>query len=215
MIIYHHLGLGDHFVCNGLVNYFSQDCKIDLICKNHNLPTIETLYKDNTNITVIPIPGNNELIEVSNYALSTKQQILRIGFELCDPNNWDRSFYSQVGIDFCERYRLFKIPKVLPQQIITPYKEYIFIHDQASDAKYELKIDSSLSIFKPHKELTNNLFSLINIILNAKELHCIDSCFYHLIDSIPDIVGKLYYHDIRKIDTKFQISSKWSTVYYH
>lgn len=215
MIIHHHLGLGDHFVCNGLVNYLSKDCNIDLICKKYNLPTIETLYEDNTNVTVIPILGNNELFEVNEYSLRTKQQIIRIGFQLCDPTNWDRSFYKQVGIDFYERYRLFKLPKVLPKQIIIPYKEYIFVHDQASNAKHELKIDSSLPIFKPHKELTNNLFSLLDIILRAKEIHCIDSCFYHLIDSIPNINSKLYYHNIRKTNTNFQIAPKWSIINYN
>ena len=27
LVVYHHLGLGDHLICNGLVNYLSLDFK--------------------------------------------------------------------------------------------------------------------------------------------------------------------------------------------
>jgi hypothetical protein len=117
MIIHHHLGLGDHFVCNGLVNYLSRTHNIDLICKKHNEPTVDSLYVDNNNVKIISIIGDNEIKESAEYARETHQKILHIGFSRCDPSCWDRSFYQQLDIDFVERYRMFHIPQNLPNQI--------------------------------------------------------------------------------------------------
>ena len=37
MIIYHHLGIGDHIICNGLVrNFYKKHECIDLFCYNYN-----------------------------------------------------------------------------------------------------------------------------------------------------------------------------------
>ena len=33
VVIHHHLGLGDHIICNGLINQMSVSKKIYLICK--------------------------------------------------------------------------------------------------------------------------------------------------------------------------------------
>ena len=214
MIIHHHLGLGDHFVCNGLVNYFSKLEKIDLICKKRNEPTVKTLYQDNNNVIVVPIPAQNELLESYNYSISKNQKILKIGFDKCDIKNWDRSFYSQVGLDFIERYRLFRLPKELPTQINTNYKKFIFVHNESSDGKFSLNIESSLPQFILTKDLTNNIFGFINILRQASEIHCIDSSIFHLVDSMPCVTNHLYYHNIRKNVTSFQISSKWTIINY-
>jgi hypothetical protein len=215
MIIHHHLGLGDHFVCNGLVNYFCKLEKIDLICKKHNEPTVKTLYQDNNNVTVIPISAQNELSESYNYSVSTNQKILRIGFDKCDINNWDRSFYSQVSLDFVERYRLFKLPRKLPTQIETPQDPFMFIHSESSDGSYKLNINSSINNrFYVKKTDTDNLLGYLRLITMAEEIHCINSSLFHLIDSIPTITNKLYYHNIRYHPYTFEISNKWSIINY-
>lgn len=214
MIIHHHLGLGDHFICNGLVNYFSKSKKIDLICKKHNEPTVKTLYQDNSNVKVIPIPSQNELLESYNYSISTNQEILRIGFDKCNPSNWDKSFYTQVGLDFIERYRLFKFPKTLPSQINIENKSFIFVHNECSEGRYSLNIESNLDRFVVEKNQTNNLFSYTNLLQRATEIHCINSSIFHLIDSMPNVTDKLYYHNTRNHPCNFQISSKWNIIDY-
>jgi hypothetical protein len=218
MIIHHHLGLGDHFVCNGLVNFIAKhntDC-IDLICKKHNFPTVECLYSENNKINVIPIEYNgNELEAVDEYALSHNKTILRIGFQYCDSNNWDKSFYKQVGIDFIERYRFFKLPRSRSNPVLqSPSHKYIFIHNQSSDGLFDLTLQSDLPKIYVKKEDTNNLLSYIDLIQNAEEIHCINSSLFHLIDSIPNITNNLYYHNVRKHPCHFQVSPKWSIVEY-
>ena len=40
ILLHHHLGLGDHIICNGLVRFLSINTKIDLFCKDQNLNNI-------------------------------------------------------------------------------------------------------------------------------------------------------------------------------
>lgn len=217
IIIHHHLGLGDHFVCNGLVNYI---CKISeepihLICKKNNIDTVKYLYSENNKITVIPIDSLDEISEVNNYASRTNNKVLRIGFEHCDPKSWDTSFYRQVDIDFIERYRFFKLPKQKPKNLVkVPDLSYILVHNESSEQKYELSIDTNLEVFYMNKEEGYHLLSYIDIITNAEEIHCVDSSIFHLIDSIPNITNKLYFHNIRKLPIHFNKSIKWETISY-
>lgn len=212
MIIHHHLGLGDHFICNGLVNYLSKKDKHTLICKKHNLPTVSSLYSENENITILPIQTNNELFETYDYSQRHKIPILYVGFNKCDPKNWDKSFYKQLNIDFIERYRFFKLPRKLPEQVNVPKEKFIFIHNCCSEGSFSLNIESSLFRFVAKKEDTNNLLSYIDIIQNAEEIHCINSSLFHLIDSLPCITNKMYYHNVRSHPCNFEISYKWTII---
>jgi len=217
MIIHHHLGLGDHFVCNGLVNYICKISKepIHLICKKKNIDTVKYLYSENDKVIVIPIDGFDEISEVNNYASKTNNKVLRIGFDYCDLKNWDISFYNQLNIDFIERYRFFKLPKQKPKNLIeAPHYPYILVHNESSEQKYKLSINTNLEIFCMDKQEGYHLLSYIDIITNAEEIHCIDSSIFHLIDSIPNTTNKLYFHDIRKPPTHFNKPIKWEIVSY-
>lgn len=207
--------MGDHFVCNGLVHKLSEDYdEIYLPCKAHNFKTIEYLYSESPKIKVFKI--HNEVPEINSFASITGFPILLVGFQYHDPKNWDKSFYQQVNIDFSERYKSFYFPKNPPNNIINPPNEdYILVHDQSSVAKYDLNIKTNFKIIEVEQGLSDNLFSYIEIIKNAKEIHCINSSVFHLIDSISNLTPKLYYHDIRDDDgSKFEISKKWKIITY-
>ena len=222
LVVHHHLGLGDHFVCNGLVNYIAKTtkCNIFLICKEQNYITVSSLYSENNNISVIPIKAyasedNNEVLLVDRYAHEHEHLICRVGFEYLDPNNWDTGFYKQLGINFIERYRFFKLPKLQPEKLLpVPKYKYIFVHDRSSDKSFDLNIQSNLPRIVVKKTDTDNLLAYIRLIEDAEEIHCIDSSLLHLIDSMPCITNKLYYHDIRKHNPFFQISIKWDIIKY-
>jgi len=216
MVLYHHLGLGDHFVCNGLVHQMStQHDTIYLPCKTANYPTVEYLYSESPKIKVFKI-DKDEFAEIGAFASLLDIMIMMVGFQNCDVKNWDRSFYKQLNIDFSERYNSFYLPKQKPSPILEPPSEdYILVHDEASVCKYNLDIDSNLKIVKIENGITNNLFSYINLIYNAKEIHCINSSVFHLIDSLKGITDKLFYHDIRRTDnSEFKLSEKWKVITY-
>lgn len=216
VVLYHHLGLGDHFVCNGLVHQVSND--FDLIylpCKVSNYPTVKYLYSESPKINVFKI-HNDEFCEISGFAALINSMILMVGFQNCDVKNWDRSFYNQLEIDFSERYNSFYLPNKTPEVLIpVPSEDYILVHDESSVCAFDLNIKTDLKIVKIEKGLSDNLFSFIDIIKNAKEIHCINSSVFHLIDSLPDITEKLFYHDIRRTDdSEFKVSDKWKIINY-
>jgi hypothetical protein len=219
MILYHHLGLGDHFVCNGLVNFISENYKqtIYLICKSKNLSTIKYLYSDNNNIIIKSIPGINEFYEVDNIASSIpNEKLLMVGFHHCDINNWDKSFYNQLNIPFEIRYSYFKLPQNKPNfMIMPPEEDFILIHSGTSIQQYNLTIKSNKKQIFVTDNVSNNLFSYLDIIYAASEIHCVNSSVFHLVDSLSNINADLYYHDIRKSDsTYFQVRDRWKTIKY-
>ena len=60
IILHHHLGLGDHITCNGLVNYLSEEFKtIYLPVKEKNFKTINYLYQDNPKIKLLKLLNKN------------------------------------------------------------------------------------------------------------------------------------------------------------
>ena len=214
IVLHHHLGLGDHFVCNGLVNRVCESYDIVYLpCKSHNYETVKYLYSENKKVKVFKIDAN-EYNEVFSFALMVDSPVLMVGFQNHNPNNWDRSFYEQMKLDFSERYDSFALPKEPPDNLISPPdNDYILVHSEASVEKYSLNIDTSLEIFEIEKGKSNNIFSYIDVIKNAKEIHCINSSVFHLIDSLSEITDKLYYHDVRKSDgSKFKVSDKWKII---
>lgn len=220
IIAHHHLVLGDHFVCNGLVNHLCEKYdKIYLPSKTRNLDTVEYLYCENDKVVVFPI-YSDEYTEVEAFSNQNALPILKVGFEHTDPTNWDKSFYSQLNIPFEYRYTKFAIPVKQP---ITPHdipdKKYILVHNQSSESVYELAIETNpfqhqvVYIFR--EDNYPNLLSFLPLIFRASQIHCINSSVFHLIDSLilpPNI--ELYYHDIRKDSTSFEISTKWKQIHY-
>ena len=61
LIIYHHLGLGDHLICNGLVNYLSLNFnKVFLPVKKRNFNNVSYLYKENNKIHLFKVSNEEE-----------------------------------------------------------------------------------------------------------------------------------------------------------
>lgn len=217
IILHHHLGMGDHFVCNGLVNYLSQ--KYDLIylaCKKSNFNTINFLYSDNHKVEVFSIK-DSEHLEVKYFSEFMSVPVLRVGFEYCNRNEWNTSFYSQLGIDFSVRYEMFHIPDNVPNEKdiydLFSKEKYCLVHRESSESEYNLKIDTDLPIVEIQKSTDpyGNLLNYRKLIQNATEIHCVNSSIFHLVDSIKTDAN-LIYHDIRKRD--FKILNKWRIVEY-
>lgn len=90
LILHHHLGLGDHFVCNGLVRYIYQnkDKNIILVVKKNNYKTVEALYSD-LNIKYMLVDSDYDV-------KSNGHEYIKVGFEHCNIKHWEKSFYDQI-----------------------------------------------------------------------------------------------------------------------
>jgi hypothetical protein len=217
IVLHHHLGLGDHFVCNGLVNYMCN--RYDLIylpCKERNFDTVDHLYADNPQVIVFSIKGR-EHDQVDDFSRIYNVPVYKLGFKNCNKKEFNTSFYQQLNIDFSVRYDMFRLPSQIPyeEDMFQRFsqKEYCLVHREASISKFEIQLSTDLPVIEIEKD-TNPYGSILNyrkLALNATEIHCINSSVFHFIDSL-DVKSKLVYHDVRKRD--FLISDKWQVIEY-
>jgi hypothetical protein len=228
-VLYHHLGLGDHIVCNGLVNYVStNNNKIYLPVNTLFKDQITYLYRDNKKIEIFPVnlgEVNNADSEVEKLAYEKNIPILKIGFEnrLNKKIPFYKSFYKQIGLKYNISYKYFnpssdeKKEEQLYNHLIKLFNiennKYILIHDEASDTRYKLKTDTDLKAINLSNEfdIFDNIFLYKKIINDASEIHCINSSFAHLVDRF-DTSGKLIYHNVRGGKLKFK--KKWNYIDY-
>ena len=220
VVLHHHLGLGDHIICNGLVNQISLLKKIYLICKLQNYKNVKYLYKNNHKVKVIPLPktitrsikSEKKFSKILSLCLFSK--ITYVGFQQEEGDYFDELFYKQVNVDFKHRYTSFYVPNDSENMIIIPNAKFRLIHKESSLGNYDLKIksDDLIDIFVT-KELGKNIFSYMELIKNAQEIHCIDSSFIHLVDSLP-LSNNLFFHNVRKDKYKFKFNNKWEAINY-
>jgi len=216
IILYHHLGLGDHFICNGLVNTLSEHYdKIYLPCKSHYFISVNSLYQDNDKVEVCPI--ENESYDVYSLSKSLGIDILNVGFFDFNAKTFDVSFYEGMCLDFSLRHSNFKYPQLesasdLYNKLVVE-SEYCLVHDSCSTEKFNLKIDSDLYKIFIQPDITNNIMDYVEVILHAKEVHCVDSSIYQLVDSI-NTSAKLYFHNVRYGGNSITVSDKWEIINY-
>ena len=223
--ILHHLGLGDHVLCNALVRQLALKYnKIFLFTKIHNFEAIKWMYRDLYNINILPIKNDHQ---ACNYIVDNEvHRLINIGMErnalkglefdqefnniikydysdLLDRLKFDHAFYAQLGFDFslrwngyyCERdlnreKRLFESLGLVPGQ-------YVFVHDDPERGFViggDNIVNKSLMIFRPKPHYSHNIFDYSMILEIAAEIHCIDSSFKHLTESLGVSVKHLHHY---------------------
>lgn len=185
------MGLGDHLLCFGLIVELAKNYdEIYLFCFPKYKNSVEFLYKDEKKIIVIPIEEEKIGEFVSNYHFCDNKNVLSIGFDesraLQTKMTFDEAFYFSKGIEFKKKYSNFKLRRNFQKELelFNKYNlvegEYIFVHDD-SERGYNIKIYGE-NVIRPSMSMTDNIFDYLYIIENAKEVHCIDSCFFIMSD---------------------------------
>lgn len=224
IIVHHHLGLGDHIICNGLINKLSESLEtIYLPVKSHYYEMIKFLYLDNKKIKFFQVTNNNSEDDVSIYAEKNNLRILRIGFEKVKKNPFNTWFYEQLDYPYDYSFDYFKLPdqeskgKKLEAHLCDYYSankdNYILVHNQSHENIYDLKniINKDIIYISKDSDLFDNMFYYKTLIANAKEIHCINSSFLHLVERVKTD-SQLYYHNVRS--SNFKLSDKWNVVNY-
>ena len=208
-LIYQHLGLGDHLICNGLVREICASVpedSLEIITKPTHFNTVNFMYRDVKNLKTVALKSGNFAIpengqEVLSYAQSNNQQILKIGHEFMRRDiNFDKSFYAQFDFDFKNRWDSFKVDRDLEaeKRLIDKLNikgKYIFVHE---DAERGMSInrktrDGKFRVISASTDLSNNMFDYLSLIEGASEIHVIESSFMFLIDSFQ-IAKPLFAH---------------------
>ena len=211
-IVVGHLGLGDHIICNSLYRILARRYKrLFVLVKYQNRDSMKRMLSDVHNITIILLPESISSafsiwlarIKVENSRLLNIIKIGSYGKDFLKSDNikFDLNFYQQVNIDFNRRWEDFKIirndanEKRLYNKIVGNHKNFIFLHE---DSTRDFLIDrtlikSNLPIIQPTNDKKFNFFDYLYIIERASEIHCIESSFCALIESLS-IETKKYAH---------------------
>lgn len=218
--IYHHLGLGDHIICNGLVrNFANNNHSVSLYCKFHNIPSVSVMFQDLKNLNIVGVNNDEEIR--SNPQQNTIISGIGIGGQSYDDCLWDESFYRNVNLNFDLSWSNFSYKKNINEDNLlfdhlVQSAPYAFVHDTGSDGISRIdytKINPRLPIVRPSEKHKSNIFAYAKIILMAAEIHCINSSFIHLIDRI-DTTGTLFYHKNIKLRpySNFKLKKSWIVI---
>ena len=211
LYVYHHLGLGDHIICNGLVRNICKKIKtVNLFCKPEYSPSVNFMYHDLENLKIIE--GNDKSIPLLLNDIHIQNKII-IGFDAFHHNHnnekFDKFFYSSIGLNFEKRWSDFYVSRDLKREekLYNTFGiegEYAFIHEDRSRGYYvdKNKISNGLQLLSPDINYTSNIFDYLMLIENAKEIHVIDSCFKQLIET-TDVKGNLFFHTSKQYNESY------------
>lgn len=197
LLLYHHLGLGDHIICNGMVRYFcNQYDSVTIFCKQHNFSSVYDMFCDLLNLNIVI--GNDDfaqqfIAQHKNHFTTIKY----IGFHnLNYTDQFEQQFYKIAGLDFNIKWQYFYIPPKKPISTPTLPHNYNFIHeDRPRNYIIDTKlIQNAYYNFYTTNITTSSIIDYLSIIKQAIEIHVIDSVFMFLIDCIPHKNQKLYIH---------------------
>lgn len=229
--ILHHLGMGDHLHCNGLVRHLveklptDEDWDVVLFCWERNFKNVKYLYRDDDRIIVVPFENDtNEIFKArrvinqnSTYGnpLYTHRyyQIGYHEFRKIKSENpeltCDQCFYKQLDVPYEYRFDKFYYERDSEEEervfkkLVPEGKEYVFVHDNPHrDYIIDLdKIDSKYKIVK--NDETESIFHFAKILENASEIHCIESSFRCFIEGLNTSQAKHYFHPVNTEFSRF------------
>jgi hypothetical protein len=226
LILYTHLGLGDQIICNGLTNYISKSVgRVHLPVFKRNFDNINFLYSENPNVSLFLVDDNNEKDSIKKYAKKNKLQILNVGFSKVKKQSFNTAFYNQLGLDYQISFDCFYTPKdsikqkLLEEHLFDYYKidknkKYNLIHSTSSRATHPLRRKEMANEIFVEKEsdLFKNIFLYESLILNANEIHCMNSSFIHIVERV-ETKAALFYHEIRE-PSSLKLFKNWNIVNY-
>lgn len=195
MYIYHHLGLGDHISCHGIVRHYCEnESEIKLFVKEHNLQNVKRMYKDIKNLEYIV--GDDNFVK-DFLRRNQVGKLLKIGFEqLNSTENFEYQFYKLAGLPIEYKYSKFYIDRDFEKEksvfetLNLEDNNYLFVHSGG----YKLKdnfFENNIRIVEP---IGYGFFDWMYTIENSKQIHCIDSSFICLIDCMETKNIPLFNH---------------------
>lgn len=200
ILLYHHLGLGDHIMCHGIVReYCKKYEKVAIFCLPHNYPSVSSMYRDLTNLTIIECgydsPKKFTDQKVSQFEKLNYDEIKIIGYQDLNKNSdtpLEMQFYQLAGIPFNKKWDSFYIKRDFEKEQslferVSPRGDYAFVHEDIPRGFTINKklINKDCAVLVADQSHTDNIIDYCTVIEKAKEIHVIDSCFMFLIDFLP------------------------------
>lgn len=215
--IYHHLGLGDHVLCNAIIRtYAKTHNKVYNFAKPHNANNVAYMYRDLDNVKIIGLddaqtkffmqmnPNNKYLIIGITPEWFRNFDILKL-YE-----SFDHGFYVAANVPFKDKWDKFYFERDLQKEKDAYYnklglkdnEEFLFVHDDPERDRHFKKeyIDKGIKTIHPVNHKDVRLFDFIYTIEKAKEVHVMNSSFSCLIDTMQIQTNKLFLHEYARSD---------------
>lgn len=205
--IHLHLGLGDALLCNAIIRKEAKEhCDVLIPAWHHNRKSVEFMFRDLSNVQVYVVRSDDEAKQISGNHDSLKLGFAGEGFNAAI---FDQEFYRQAGVPFEERWNGFKSCRNpdLEAKCNVPFR---FVHDDWGRGFQitRIKEDDACPIVRPHA--LPNLFQFCWMLENAEEIHCINSSFLILADSIPTPAAKrLVFHWYARKTDHPRLKKEW------
>lgn len=224
--IYHHLGLGDHIICNGMVRHFVDLYgEVTIFCKERYRSNVEYMYRDSSKINIIS--AEQEWMVPAFLNQLNEQQYLKIGFENLPhyeqnfekiKKTFDEAFYELANVDFLVRFEKFFILRNEQREqealsYLNPNNEpYIYVHD---DSNRGFTIDPAkhrqdLKIIK--NDFKFNLFEMRKILEEAEEIHTMQTGMLDFMNSFALKKPKIFHHTYVRKYSDFYYSKGFNSV---
>lgn len=192
IFVYHHLGLGDHIICQALVRHFAAEHgSVGLMVRRSYLDSVRFMYRDDPAVRFFVVRNDREVEAFLGLWPATRH--IRVGHEHLNISKvtFAENFYNQFGLDYACRWdgSIRRDPAreaELFHRMVTLPGPYIFIHE---DTKRGFGIDSkrlpnNIPIIRSQLGLTPNIFDYGLVLERAAEIHTIDSSFRHVVDTL-------------------------------
>ena len=194
--IYHHLGLGDHIICNGLVRqYATLYNKVYLFCKPHNVDNVSYMFRDKANIKLLSANDDETMAFIdknkqNNYLIIGHEELTkRIILDL--QTTFDSIFYGMAYIPIEYKWDKFYFARDIEKEKDVFYNKlgmndsdkFIFIHDDIERPIPIHKLPQNFRVIRPdNKDIS--ILDFLYTIEKSREVHMINSCLFNLIDCI-------------------------------
>lgn len=202
-LLYHHLGLGDHLVCHAIVRDRARNGEpIGLFVKHGYVQSVRFMYRDDPTIRLIAVEDDHEVRWMLRGHPRWPVEVIGFDYLGDDQTDFAGVFYHQAGLPYAQRWDGFHLQRspereaALFRRLVPDGGPYVFLHDDPSRG-YRVdraRVPGNLPIIFPSPGLTDNVFDYCSILEGAAEIHCMDSAFRHLVDSLPHISGRLFLH---------------------
>lgn len=224
IFIYHHMGLGDHITCHGIVrHYCSLYEQVYLFVKPQNYNNVQYMYNDLRNLMLLVADDNQAMQIIWSNNLKNVLYIGSLSEKGWTPErtdqyagNFEEQFYKHADIPFSFKTEKFYINRDMKKEmdlfnsLNLKEGEYIFTHGTGLNEDYFL--DKSLRRISPD---SHGFFDWIYVIENAKEIHCMDSSYLCLIDclNIDKKIPLFNHRYVRNYPEYIKIGSdKWNFI---
>lgn len=190
-----HLGLGDSIICSGMaVELAKIHGELEVPAKTENMRSVQSFFHHHPEIHVVQAGFTpNDSINIGHY----------LGIPHLQGESFDEWMYRTAGVPFEKRWDACPIEKAAEEYHRKDMKQFeqapvVFIHD---DLERDFKIDWDRIQFpdqfvpvspKPTPDRASILW-FYDFLLIAKQIHVIDSCFLHLVESLP-VQADLFLH---------------------